>query len=323
VDSTTRSLSFQHWRAAVESKLPAAYNLRSILIPAEKGSAMNRSLAIKLSSGVLCAAALCVFSLPVFGQTPAEIESLAIRTADRVAKTHQQHIFVAGLKECQLDAEICTMFEASLRASIEKLVPGVHFVMRESVVKILEGRGFLAVDAYFPDVLEAVAVQAGADILVTETLKWQPDGYELTSEIFDSARGKKLDQFGVKIARPVPDSGGEPALFTYPDSGVSVTVSRGNENHAQFTEYPKCAKCPDPSYTQEAKAHGTQGRVILMVTVTEQGVAENIGVVDGLGDGLTDQAVEAVRNWQFKPAIGKDGKPIATRTPMEIDFRLR
>jgi outer membrane biosynthesis protein TonB len=32
--------------------------------------------------------------------------------------------------------------------------------------------------------------------------------------------------------------------------------------------------------------------------------------------------VEAVRTWQFKPAIGKDGKPIATRVPIEVTFRL-
>ena len=38
---------------------------------------MNRSLMITLSSGVLYVAALCVFSLPVSGQTPAEIENLA------------------------------------------------------------------------------------------------------------------------------------------------------------------------------------------------------------------------------------------------------
>jgi len=61
----------------------------------------------------------------------------------------------------------------------------------------------------------------------------------------------------------------------------------------------------------------------MMMTVTEQGVPEQVGVIDGLEDGLTGQAVEAVRNWQFKPAIGKDGKPFATRVPIEIIFRLQ
>jgi hypothetical protein len=33
--------------------------------------------------------------------------------------------------------------------------------------------------------------------------------------------------------------------------------------------------------------------------------------------------VEAVQGWQFKPAIGKDGKPFATRVPIEVTFRMR
>jgi len=53
-----------------------------------------------------------------------------------------------------------------------------------------------------------------------------------------------------------------------------------------------------------------------MATITEKGEAVSIGVVDGLDGGLTGQAVEAVRTWQFKPAIGKDGKPIAARVPI-------
>jgi TonB family protein len=282
---------------------------------------MTRSLTIRLSSGALSAAALCVFSFPAFAHTPSEIETLASRTAERVTKTRQQHIFVAGLKECQLDTQVCTLFERSLHADLEKMIPGVHFVKRENVINILEGRGFIAIDAYFPDVLKAVATSAGADILVTDTLEWLSDGYELNSEVYDAVQMKKVDQFRAKIARPVPDSDGEPLVFTDPESGVFLIVSRGNENHTQFAEYPKCVRCPDPSLTPEAKAHRTQGRVLIMATVTEQGGVEHLGVVDGLGDGLTGLAVETVRNWKFKPAIGKDAKPIAARVPIEIVFR--
>ena len=36
-----------------------------------------------------------------------------------------------------------------------------------------------------------------------------------------------------------------------------------------------------------------------------------------------NQAVEALHGWHFKPAMGKDGKPFATRMPVEMMFRLR
>jgi hypothetical protein len=30
-----------------------------------------------------------------------------------------------------------------------------------------------------------------------------------------------------------------------------------------------------------------------------------------------------VRTWRFSPATGKDGKPFATRMPIEVNFRLQ
>jgi TonB family protein len=283
---------------------------------------MARPRTIAFTSGVLCAAALILISLPLSAQTPAEIETLASRTAERATKTHKQHIFVAGLQECRLDPEVCNLFETSLRANLEKMIPGVRFIKHENVVNILEGRGFLALDAYMPEVLKAVATSAGADILVTEGLLWQSDSYDLTSEVYDAVQGKKLEQFRAKITRPVPDSGGEPLVFTDPESGVSVIIPRGKQTRTPAIENPACQKCPDPAYTPEARTDRIHGRVLLLATVTEQGTAERIGVLDGLGDGLTEQALEAVRSWHFKPAIGKDGKPFATRMPIEVTFRL-
>jgi len=284
---------------------------------------MNRGFTDILSSTVLLAAALFPLSTSASGQTPPEIQSLAVRTADRVSKTHLQHIFLAGLQECKMDEDFCNTFEMSLRGEIEKVVPGVAFIQRESIINILEGRGFLALDAYFPDVLKAVATQAGADVLVTYTLKWQPDGYDFASEVYDSGRDKKLDQFRAKIAHPHADSSPEPFVFTDPESKISFIVVRGSQTQSLIAANPKCFRCPDSSYTPEARAQGIQGRVLVMATVTEKGAADQIGVVEGLAAGLTGQAVEAVRGWEFKPATGKDGKPIAVRVPIEVNFRLK
>jgi TonB family protein len=284
---------------------------------------MRRSIKIGLSSGLLYVIALFGFSLHLAGQTSSELETIATRTAERVTKTHQQHIFVAGLLNCQLDMELCTQFEDTLRAKLEKMAPGVQFAQRESVINQLTSRGFIAFDAYIPDVLKSVAPLAGVESLVTDTLQWQPDGYELTSEVYDVVHRKKLDQFRAKIARTVPDSRGEPLVFTDPDTRASVIIFRGKQSRPPAVEYPACDRCPDPSYTPEARAHRVEGRVLMLATITEQGIADHIAVINGLQDGLTDKAVEAVRGWHFKPAIGKDGKPFAARMPIEVTFLLQ
>ena len=40
-----------------------------------------------------------------------------------------------------------------------------------------------------------------------------------------------------------------------------------------------------------------------------------------LGMGLDEKAIEAVKQWKFKPGT-KDGKPAATQVQVEMSFRL-
>jgi TonB family protein len=86
---------------------------------------------------------------------------------------------------------------------------------------------------------------------------------------------------------------------------------------------PGCVSCPPPKYSSEARAAKLQGTVVLQATVTADGRAINISVVKALGKGLEEKAIEAVKNWKFKPANGPDGKPVPCVVPIEVTFRLR
>jgi TonB family protein len=86
--------------------------------------------------------------------------------------------------------------------------------------------------------------------------------------------------------------------------------------------YPTCLYCPNPMYSEDARKAKYQGTVVLQVVITADGRATNINVVKGPGLGLEDRAVEAVRGWRFNPATGRDGKPVASLTLIEVTFRL-
>ena len=75
------------------------------------------------------------------------------------------------------------------------------------------------------------------------------------------------------------------------------------------------------SYTQEARDHGVEGQVILNVVFSKDGTMNNIKVIQGLPDGLTDQAITAAQKIRFVPAE-KDGKPVSVRGNLEFTFRL-
>ena len=85
---------------------------------------------------------------------------------------------------------------------------------------------------------------------------------------------------------------------------------------------PVCLYCPIPQYSDEARKAKYQGTVVLQVTITTDGRAVNISVVKGPGLGLEEKAIEAVKGWKFKPAVGPNGKIVPTLVPIEVTFRL-
>ena len=73
--------------------------------------------------------------------------------------------------------------------------------------------------------------------------------------------------------------------------------------------HPACSYCPAVHYTEAASRHRVQGSVVLIAVVGADGSAQKLVVKKALSDGLTENALDAVRQWKFKPALGPDGKP--------------
>lgn len=48
-----------------------------------------------------------------------------------------------------------------------------------------------------------------------------------------------------------------------------------------------------------------------------------VQVKRSLGYGLDENAIEAVRNWQFKPVVGLEDKPVPVWTDIEVNFRIK
>ena len=77
----------------------------------------------------------------------------------------------------------------------------------------------------------------------------------------------------------------------------------------------------DPEYSEEARKAKHQGTVELYVEVGADGLAHRIVVRRGLGLGLDEKAMEAVRQWRFKPAM-KGGKAVTVGALVTVHFRL-
>jgi len=84
---------------------------------------------------------------------------------------------------------------------------------------------------------------------------------------------------------------------------------------------PTAISSPDPDYTEEARKAKKQGTCVLWLIVDSSGHPRDLKVVRGLGMGLDEKALEAVKNWRFQPAL-KDGKPVDVQISVEVEFHL-
>ena len=78
----------------------------------------------------------------------------------------------------------------------------------------------------------------------------------------------------------------------------------------------------EAKYTDEARRADYQGACLISLTVDAKGHPVNVHVVRALGMGLDEKAMEAIRQYKFRPAM-KDGKtPVPVMITIEVNFRL-
>ena len=84
---------------------------------------------------------------------------------------------------------------------------------------------------------------------------------------------------------------------------------------------PRLTYKVEPEYSEEDRKAKHQGTVVLAIQVWEDGRAHNIRVIQSLGLGLDEKAIQAVQKWKFVPGK-KDGIPVKVRANVEVNFRL-
>jgi periplasmic protein TonB len=77
-----------------------------------------------------------------------------------------------------------------------------------------------------------------------------------------------------------------------------------------------------PDYTEEARRRGIEGDVVLEIVVRADGLVGNVKVLQGLGGGLDQRAIDAVRQWRFSPAR-RFGTPVDVMVEVAVEFSLR
>jgi TonB family protein len=77
-----------------------------------------------------------------------------------------------------------------------------------------------------------------------------------------------------------------------------------------------------PLYSDEARSRGVEGVVVVRARVGLDGRSTDERVIEGLGHGLDQNALVALRHWRFRPGT-RDGVPGVMEADVHIEFSLR
>ena len=84
---------------------------------------------------------------------------------------------------------------------------------------------------------------------------------------------------------------------------------------------PEIAAYSDPFYTRTARDNKIEGTVTVEAAVDDKGKVTIGRTLKGLGYGLDENALAALRQWKFCPAL-RGETPIGAVVQIDIDFRL-
>jgi TonB family protein len=277
------------------------------------------------------------FSAPASAQE-SEISQLASELASTLhqskwALTGEQKVVVVAFQgpkgeTSQLGVVLANIFVIALLREAGNL----KVVERSEFPRYRQTEPGPKIELWDPYVARTLAKEAGASLFITGSYGKGADRISLAVKATRLPDEKVIGEARSKI--PIP--GELRKLFALPPT--SIPTETGTETSAVKTTtqtetvflpgengvgYPECARCPDPSFTQEARVAKYSARVRLRIVITPQGNVGDIRVVEPAKYGLTEQAIQAVRTWKFKAARDREGKPVPVEVLIEVTFRLK
>ena len=112
-------------------------------------------------------------------------------------------------------------------------------------------------------------------------------------------------------------------------NGIRLSLSVGPETarvaHSSLGSgiaAPSLVREVKPQYTEDARRLGVEGDVVLEIVVRSDGSVGQVSIIQRLGSGLDQRAVDAVRQWRFTPAR-RYGTPVDVLVEVAVEFKLR
>jgi protein TonB len=141
-------------------------------------------------------------------------------------------------------------------------------------------------------------------------------GMPKSPQVAVQSQGPGSNGFGIGMGGGLGAGQGDGA-----GAGTGGGYGGGVMNVGGGVSAPQVIHSVDPAFTPQARAANLQGTVSIQLIVDPQGNPQNVHVVRHLGMGLDEKAVEAVRQYKFRPAMYQ-GHPVAVQMIVDVAFHL-
>jgi TonB family protein len=236
----------------------------------------------------------------------------------------------AGEKVIKLDAArrtaiVTAMARVGRTISIDPAAPRSGPCKAEGDGDSLGSRQIAGLEACGHHLVQTIRKPAG-DVTLTRDL-WLSTSYSMPlAAVTDDARLGRLTQTVTALDAGEPDAvlfvipaGYEVAHWSpaAPAAGATPGISRIGSG----VSAPVVLSAPKPQFSEEARRDEVSGTVLVYLQVDENGLPSHVRVLRGIGHGLDEKAVEAVKQYKFQPAM-RDGQPVIVEMNVQVDFRI-
>jgi protein TonB len=125
-----------------------------------------------------------------------------------------------------------------------------------------------------------------------------------------------------EVQQPELDLPSDDAVFGIPEGPPPAVDTDGPIMVGGEVKAPEKLVAPQPQYTEIALKARIQGVVIVQAIIDREGNVTNVKVLKGLPMGLEEAAVDAIKQWRFKPAT-LNGKPVTVYFNLTVNFKLQ
>jgi len=251
------------------------------------------------------------------GQEPGrDVDDLANHIRKQIARAGIRSIVVSDFVTHDGAGSIQGQYLADeFSERLERHEKSFTVIDRKRLSSALSNAQLSANDLAATDSLQRIGNSLQAEAIVTGTLETAVAQYLVRVTVRRVKDGSVVVSGDQRVKRPAyVDS-----MVLLDPNGPGPRIARAGVNGIGI---PACLYCPPPEYTDKARAEKLQANVVLLVVVNEVGRAGRIVVTKAGDDGLVRRAIEAVRDWKFKPATDQEGRAVAVIVPIEVTFRL-